>query len=64
MKEANGLKKRRKKKKKGLRNIDVQDTFETGTNAAYNNNIFNGKKAVRLRRSRNGRQGKLKPEKH
>jgi hypothetical protein len=49
MKEANGLKKRRRKKKKGLRNIDVQDMFETGTNAAYKNNIFNGKKAVRLR---------------
>jgi len=49
MKEANGLKKRRRKKKKGLRNIDVQDMFETCTNAAYKNNIFNGKKAVRLR---------------
>jgi len=46
MEEVNGLKKRRRKKKKDLRNIDVQDMLEMCTNAAYKNIIFNGKKAV------------------
>ena len=64
MKEVNGLKKRRGKKKKGLRNIDVQDIFETCTNVTYKNNILNEKKAVRFGSRRNGRKGKLKPEKH
>ena len=58
------MKNRKRKKKKGLRNIDVHDMFETRTNAAYKNDIFNGKKTVRFRRSRKGRKGKLKPEKH
>jgi hypothetical protein len=42
-KEVNSLKKRRKKRK-GLRNTDVQDMFETCTNAADKNDMFNGKK--------------------
>jgi hypothetical protein len=46
MKEVNSLMKRRRKKKKGLRNIDVKDMFETCTNSACKNKIFNGKKAV------------------
>jgi hypothetical protein len=46
MKEVNSLKKRRRKKKKGLRNIDVKGMFETRKNTAYKNKLFNGKKAV------------------
>jgi len=49
MTEVNSLKKRRRKKKNGLRNIDVKDMFETCTNAACKNNILNGKKAVKFR---------------
>jgi len=64
MTEANSLKKMRRKTKNGLRNIDVQDMFETCTNAACKNNILNGKKAVRFRRGRDGIKGKLKSEKH
>jgi hypothetical protein len=63
MKEVNNWKKRRRKKNIGLRSTDVKDMFETFANAAYKFKTLNGKKAERFRRRRDGRKGKLKPEK-